>query len=89
MVYAFGNRCFKIGSDWTKFHEELSFLKQALFFVGFFFKLSYLSFIDNCFKTFVGKLIIKRPYLTIVEKKTLFLSLSYLVEISLKTRTKL
>ena len=47
------------------------------------------KFIDNCFKTFVDKLFIKRPQLTIVETKTLFLSLPYLVEISLQTRMKL
>ena len=29
MVYTLAYRCFKICSDWTKFHEELSFLKQV------------------------------------------------------------
>ena len=48
MVYTLAYRCFKICSDWNKFHEELSFLKQV------FLKNAYpLSFIDNCFKTFV------------------------------------
>ena len=28
MVYALAYCCFKISSDWTKFQEELSFLKQ-------------------------------------------------------------
>ena len=84
MVYTLVYRCFKICSDCTKFHEELSFLKQV------FLKNVYpLSFIDNCFKTFVDKLFIKRPQLVTVEKKTLFLSLPYLGEISLQTRTKL
>ena len=46
-------------------------------------------FIDNCFKTFVGKLFIKNPQFTTVEQKTLLLSLSYLGEVSLQTRTKL
>ena len=32
MVYTLAYRCFKICSDWTKFHEELSFLKQVFFF---------------------------------------------------------
>ena len=77
MVYTLVYRCFKICSDWTKFHEELSFLKQV------FLKNGYpLSFIDNCFKTFVDKLFIKRPQSATVEKKTLFLSLPYLGEIS-------
>ena len=48
-----------------------------------------MSFIDNCFKTFVDKLFIKRSQFITVEKKTLFLSLPYLGEISLQTRTNL
>ena len=84
MVYPLAHPCFKICSDWTKFHEELSFLKQAFLENGY-----PLSFIDNWFKTFVDKLFIKRPQLITVEKKTLFLSMPYLVEISLQTRTKL
>ena len=48
-----------------------------------------MSFIDNCFKTFVDKLFMRRPQARAVEKKTLFLSLPYLGEISLQTRTKL
>ena len=80
MVYTLVYRCFKICSDWTKFHEVLSFSKQV------FLKNEYpLSFIDNCFKTFVGKLFIKRPQLATVENKTLLLSLTYLGEISLQT----
>ena len=84
IVYTLAHRCFKICSDWTKFHEELSFLKQAFLENGY-----PLSFIDNCFKTIVDKLFIKRPQLITVEKKILFLSLPYLIEISLQTRTKL
>ena len=54
MVYTLFYRYFKICSDWTKFHEELRFLKQV------FLKNGYpLSFIDlNCFKTFVDKLLL-------------------------------
>ena len=54
MVYTIAYCCFKICSDWTKLHEELSFLKQGSS------KNRYpLPFIDNCFKTFVDKLSIK------------------------------
>ena len=71
----------------TKFGQSFSknsFLKQVSL------KNKYpLSFINNCFKTFVDKLFIKRPQLTAVERKTLFLSLPYLEEFSLQTRTKL
>ena len=35
------------------------------------------------------KLVIKRPQLTAVERKTLILSLPYLGDVSLQTRTKL
>ena len=48
-----------------------------------------LSFIDKCFKMVISKLVIKRPQVTTVEKKTLILSLPYLGDISLQTRTKL
>ena len=46
MAYTLAYRFFKICSDWTKFHEELNFLKQV------YLKNRYpLSFIDNSFKT--------------------------------------
>ena len=64
MVYTLAYRCFKICSDWTKFHEELSFLKKVFLKSG-----NPLPFIDNCFKTFADKLFIKRPQLITVEKK--------------------
>ena len=71
MVYTLAYRCFRICSDWTKFHEELRFLKQV------FFKNEYpLSFID--------KLFIKRPQLITVEKKILCSFLPYLGEIPYK-----
>ena len=77
-------RCFKICSDWTKFYEELNFLKHV------FLKNGYpLSFIDKCFKMVINNLVIKRPQVTTVEKKTVILSLSYLRLLSLQTRTKL
>ena len=72
---------FKICSNWKKFHEELSFLKHV------FLKNEYpLPFIDKSFKMVINKLVIKRPQVTIVEKKTLILLLSYLGDISLQTR---
>ena len=54
MIYTLAYRCFKICSDWTKFHEELNFLKHV------FLKKGYpLSFIDKCFKMVINKLVIK------------------------------
>ena len=84
MIYTLAYWCFKICSDWTRFHEELNFLKHV------FLKNGYpLSFIDKCFKMVINKLVIKHPQVTTVEKKTLILSLPYLGDVSLQTRTKL
>ena len=84
MIYTLAYRCSKICSDWTRCHEELNFLKQV------FLKNVYpLSFIEICFKMVINKLVIKRPQVTTVEKKTLIPSLPYLGDISLQTRTKL
>ena len=84
MIYTLLYRCFKICSDWTKFKEELNFLKQISLKNGY-----PQLFIDNCFKTFLDKLFIKSSERSTVEKKTLILSLPYLGNISLQTRTKL
>ena len=67
MVYTIAYLCFKICSDWTKFHEELSFLKYVFLKIGY-----PLAFIDNCFKTFVDKLFIKRPQLAQLRRKPCF-----------------
>ena len=84
MIYTLAYRCFKICSGWTKFHEELNFLKHALLKNGY-----PLSFIDKYFKMVINKLVIQRPQVTTVEKKTLSMSLPYLGDNSLQTRTKL
>ena len=84
MIYTLAYRCFKICSNWTRFYEELHFLKHV------FLKNGYpLSLIDKCFKMVVNKLIIKRPQVTTVEEKSLILSPLYLGDVSLQTRTKL
>ena len=77
MIYTLAYQCFKICSDWTKFHKELNFLKHVFLKNGYL-----LSFIDKCFKMMINKLVIKRPQVTTVEK-TLILSLPYLGDISL------
>ena len=48
-----------------------------------------LSLIEKCFEMVINKLVIKRPQVTTVEKKTLILSIACLGNISLKSRTKL
>ena len=84
MIYTLVYRCFKICSNWTKFNEERNFLKHVFLKNG-----SPLLFIDKYFKMVINKLVIKHPQVTTVEKKTLLLSLPYLGDISLQTRTKL
>ena len=84
MIYTLVFRCFRICSDWNKFHKEIIFLKDI------FLKNGYpTSFIDKCFKTFLDQLFIKKPQVLTVEKKTLTLVLPFLGNLSLQTKTKL
>ena len=84
MIYTLVFRCFSICSDWTKFHQELSFLKNVFLQNGY-----PTSFIDKCFKAFLDQLHLKKPEVATVEKKTLTLVLPFLGELSLQTRTKI
>ena len=73
MIYTLAYRCFKNCSDWTKIYDKLNFLKHVSLKNGY-----PLSFTDKRFKMVLNKLVIKRPQLTTVEKKTLILPLPYL-----------
>ena len=84
MMYTLAYRRLKICSNWTKFLEELNFLKHVFLKNGY-----SLSFVDKFFKMMINKLVTKLPLVTTVEKKTLILSLPYLGDISLQTRIKL
>ena len=84
MIYTLAYQCFKICSDWAKFHEELNFLKHLFLKNGY-----RLSFIDKCFEIVINKFVIKRPQVTTVEKKTLILSQLYPEDIFIETRNKL
>ena len=56
MIYTLVFRCFLICSNWTNFHNELAQSKEKKI------KNEYLiSFIDNCLKTFLDQLYLKRP----------------------------
>ena len=58
MVYTLAFRFFPICSNWTHFHNELAFLKDI------FLKNGYpISFIGECFKTFLDQLYLKKPEL--------------------------
>ena len=48
-----------------------------------------LPFIDKCFKMVINKLVMKRLQGITVKKKTLILSLPYLGDVFLQTRTEL
>ena len=84
MVYTLVYRCFRICSDWTKFHAELTFLKKT------FRKNGYpKNFIDKCFKKFLDNIHLVKEKVPTVERKRLLLVFPYLGVISLQTRTKL
>ena len=48
-----------------------------------------MSFIDKCFETVITKFVLKHHQIMTVEKKTLILSLPYLEDIYVQTRTNL
>ena len=77
-------RCFRICSDWTKFHLELVKLTDVFKNNGY-----PENFINNCFKVFLDNKYRIQEKVTTVPKKTLFLVLPYLGPLSLQTRTKL
>ena len=84
MVYTLIYRCYRICSDWKKFHAELTFLKTI------FHKNGYLeNFIDKCFKKFLDNIHLVKEKVPTVERKRLLPVLTYLGVISLQTRTKL
>ena len=65
MIYTLAYHCFKICSDWTRFDEELNFLKHV------FLKNGYpLPFIDKCFKMAINKLVIKRPHVKQLRRRS-------------------
>ena len=84
MIHTLLYRCFRICSDWNKFHLELVKLMDVFKSNGY-----PKDFINNCFKTSLdNKHIIQEKVITI-QKKPLFLVLPYLESLSLQTRTKL
>ena len=79
MVYTLVYRCFRICSDWKKFHAELTFLKTIFCRNGY--PENFIDVLDNIH-------LVKEKVPT-VERKRLLLVLPYLGVISLQTRTKL
>ena len=84
MIYTLANRCFRICSSWSMFHQQLILLREI------FKKNGYPeNFIDRCFKLFLDRIHILKEKVPTVEKKPLRLVLPYLGNISLQIRTKL
>ena len=84
MFYTLVYRCFTLCSDWIKFHRELVTLKQLSQ------RNDYLtSFIDKCYKKFLGRLHMIKLILATVENKLLRLVLPSLGSISLQVRTEI
>ena len=82
MIYTLANRCFRICSSWSMFHQQLIFLREI------FKKNGYPeNFIDRCFKLLLDRIYILKEKVPTVEKKPLRLVLRYLGNISLQTRT--
>ena len=63
MVYTLVYRCFRICSDWIKFHAKLTFLKKI------FRKNGYPeNFFDKCFKKFLDNIHLVKEKVPTVEK---------------------
>ena len=81
LIFTLLFRTFSIVSDFSRFHTEVSHLKDILGKNAFLF--------DNCIKTFLNKKFLHTPVALNVEKKELFITLPYLGNLSLAIRTRL
>lgn len=84
MIFTIIHRCIRICSSYSNFHFELQTVK------GIFRKNGYsISFIDRCIRTFLDKLHAPELVITTVGKKTLFIVLPYLGNVSELLSSKL
>ena len=80
MIYTLANRCFRICSSCSMFHQQSILLREI------FKKNGYPeNFIDRCFKLFLDRIHILEEKVPTVEKKPLRLVLPYLGNILLQT----
>ena len=82
LIFTLLFRTFSILSDFSRFHTEISYLKDILRKNVFPIKL-----VDNCIKTFLNKKFLHTPVALSVEKKELFITLPYFGNLSLTIRT--
>ena len=84
MIYTLVNRCFRICSSWSMFHQQLILLRKILQ------KNCYPeNFSDRYLKFFLNRIHIFKEKVSTIERKLLRLFVPYLGSISLQTRTKL
>ena len=84
LIFTLLFRTFLIVSDFSRFHTEVSHLKDILRKNAFPIKL-----VDNCIKMFLNKTFLHTPVALTVEKKELFITLPYLSYLFLTIRTRL
>ena len=84
LIFTLLFRTFSIVSDFSRFHTEVSHLKDILRKNAFPIKL-----VDNCIKTFLNKKFLHTPVALTVDKKELSITLPYLGNLSLAIRTRL
>ena len=84
LIFTLLFRTFSIVSGFSRFHTEVSHLKDILRKNAFPIKL-----VDNCIKMFLNKKFLHTPLALAVEKKELFITLPYLGNLSLAIRTRL
>ena len=80
LIFTLLFRTFSIVSDFSRFHTEVSHLKEILRKDAFPIKL-----VDNHIKTFLNKNFLHTPVALTVEKNELFITLPYLGNLSLAT----
>ena len=83
MIYTLVNRCFRICSSWSMFHQQLILLRETFQRNGYPGNL-----VDRCFDLLWNKIHILKEKVPTVEKKPLQFVLPYLRTISLQTWTK-
>ena len=84
LIFTLLFRTFSIVPDFSRFHTEVSHLKDILRKNAFPIKL-----VDNCIKTFLNKKFLHTPVALTVDKKELSITLPYLGNLSLAIRTRL
>ena len=84
LLFSLNSRYFNICSSYQSFHCELQNFKQIFCLNGY-----PISLIDNCIRTFLGKIFSPKPIVHSCSKKILFFCIPYTGQHGLKIRTQL